>query len=284
MNRNLLLRQHYANLKRNENLEKNEIVENEIVENEIVEDKNENLDDISININIFIVCYNESVLLPHTIAHYKKNFPSCQIFIYDNYSTDDSVKIAESLGCKVIMWDTENILNDYKLRDLKNTCWKNIESGWIIVIDMDEWLSITERELKKETKLGTTILNIKGIDMIGESLRVNLSDINLNNINKYVDNQWENKKLCFLREKINDINYDLGSHTCNPNGEIKYSSKTYYNKHMCNLGLPFLTNKMLHRYKRSEEMRKLGIATHYINNINEIKNNYNNLLIQSKIL
>jgi hypothetical protein len=35
MNRNLLLRQHYANLKRNENLEKNEIVENKKEENEI---------------------------------------------------------------------------------------------------------------------------------------------------------------------------------------------------------------------------------------------------------
>ena len=235
-------------------------------------------------INIFIVCYNESVLLPHTIAHYKKNFPDCNITIYDNYSTDNSVEIAKNLGCNCIYWDTNNITDEYKLRDLKNTCWKYITDGWIIMIDMDEWLCVTEYELNQEQMLGTTILNINGIDMIGQSKDIDLLDIDLNSINKYIDNEFESKKLCFLANDIKEMNYSFGAHACEPFGNVKYSSRLYYNKHMVSLGLLFLEDKMIKRYKRSIEMQKIGMDTHYTDNIDYIRNKYYIMLSQSKTL
>ena len=39
---------------------------------------------------------------------------------------------------------------------------------------------------------------------------------------------------------------------------------------MCYLGLNFILNKMLKRYERSIEMRKHGMATHYMNDKEKI--------------
>ena len=229
-------------------------------------------------ISVFILCYNEEILLPHTVAHYKKYMPSCNITIFDNESTDNSVEIAKTLGCSIVSWSSNNIINDFKYRFLKNNCWKGTKSGWIIVIDMDEWLCITEKELDEEKKNGTTILTIQGLEMIGESKTLNLSDINLHKLKKYLENDSESKSLCFLRDKITAMNYGMGAHHTDPDGEIKYSDKTYFNKHMSNLGLVFLIDKMEKRYERSKEMREKGYAIHYSNDEESIKNNYNNLL------
>lgn len=236
------------------------------------------------NINVFLLCFNESSLLPHTIKHYKKYLPSCKITIYDNESTDDSVKIAEELGCNVVSWSSNNYIDDFKYMEIKNNCWKSIEKGWIIMADMDELLCVTEDDLIKEMSLGTTILNVKGYDMIGHSETVNLSDIDLQEIQKYVDNDRESKNLCFLRENIKEMKYDLGAHGCEPEGDISYSLNYYINKHMSYLGLPFLKNKLIERHKRATEMMKYGLAIHYTQDIDEIHRRYNECLNRCKIL
>lgn len=235
-----------------------------------------------IEINVFLLCYNESPLLPHTINHYKKYMPSCKITIYDNESTDNSVNIAKSMGCKVVSWSSNNIQNEYNQTDIKNNCWK-CSSGWIIMADMDEFLCITEDELYEEAKQGTTILTIKGIDMIGESKTLDLSDIDLQQIIKYVDNELESKNICFLQNSIEEMNYDNGAHNCSPCGNIKYSKKQYINKHMNYLGLPFIVNKMTKRFKRTDLMRKHGLDFHYSNDVQKIASDYNNLLTTSHI-
>jgi hypothetical protein len=238
-------------------------------------------------INVFLLCYNEGYLLPHTINHYKKYLPSCKITIYDNESTDNSVEIAKSHGCEVVSWSSGNIHNEHIQIHLRNNVWKKIGNGWIIMADMDEYVCVTETELLEEMNNGTNILQIEGKDMIGESDTLDLTDIDLQEIKKYVEHTGESKNLCFLREKIIEMNYGPGSHFCDPNGvngERKYSSKKYINKHMSNLGLKFITNKNTKRYERNEEMRKIGWNGHYSNNIDNIKRDYMHLLDNCKIL
>jgi hypothetical protein len=226
------------------------------------------------DINVFLLCYNESALLPHTIHHYRTHLPNCKITVYDNQSSDNSVEIATSLGCNVVSWGSNNIDNEYIKISLRNTVWKNVATGWIIMADMDEFVCVTEDELLKEAQQGVTILTISGKNVIGESTTTDLTDIDLQKITKYVNNSLESKSLCFLREKITEMNYGPGSHRCKPVGNIKYSKRTYINKHMDMLGLSFITNKMVQRYARSALMRRHKMSTHYTNNIEAIKNKY----------
>lgn len=238
------------------------------------------------NINIFILCYNEEILIRNTILHYKHYLPSANITILDNKSTDNSVNIAKSFDCKIIEWESpnyKNCIDDVEYKNLKNNCWKYLEDGWVLVIDMDEWLCITEEELLEEQTNGTSIISVKGIDMIGESKSITLDDIDINSINKYVDNNQESKSLCFLRDKIINMNYFEGAHVCKPTGEVVYSKKIYINKHMCNLGEEFIINRITSRYERAKEMHKRGLAGHYTDDISKIKNKYQSQLKNSRI-
>ena len=201
------------------------------------------------DIYVFLLCYNESVLLPHTIAHYRSYMPNCNIIIYDNMSTDNSVAIAESLGCLVIKWKS-NGMNDFRQSEIKNTCWRNITNGWVICADMDEWLCITDDDLYHEYLNGTTVLQIKGINIVGESNSILLNDVNLHRLNKGFYFYLEHKKLCFFVPEIKSVNYHIGAHQAKFTGNIKYSQKIYINKHMDLLGLPYFLNKKKNRTNR----------------------------------
>jgi hypothetical protein len=135
--------------------------------------------------------------------------------------------------------------------------------------------------LREEKNNGTSILRIKGFNMIGEPLKEDLSDINLHEIIKYNEYDGESKQLCFLRDKIKEMNYSVGAHYSTPFGQIKYSDNTYKNKHMSTLELPFYKNKIINRYERSKLMRANMLATHYTDNINIITNYYNKELANS---
>ena len=238
------------------------------------------------NVYIFLLCYNESVLLPHTIQHYRNYIPNCIITIYDNMSTDNSALIAKSLGCNVIYFESNNRLNDGKQSNIKNTCWNNIKNGWIICADMDEWLCITHDELYHEYLNDTTVLTIKGVNMVGYSKSLSLEDINLHLLNKGADYLLESKKLCFFVPSIKSVKYCMGVHNARFKGHIKYSNKIYINKHMEFLGLNYYLNKKKNRNKRTliknADSLKISIynfALKYIwhsysSDINKHKNNY----------
>lgn len=236
------------------------------------------------NVHIFLQCYNESVLLPHAVNHYKKFLPSCKITIHDNESTDNSVEVAKSLGCSVISWNSNNILDEFKLTEIRNNCWKSVENGWIIVADMDEFLCVTEDNLLEEFIKGTTILRVRGLDMIGESQLPDLADIDLQLLKKYKYHGPENKNICFLREKIIEMNYSYGAHECYPSGDIVFSSNEYTLKHMSSLGLKFIINKYINRFNRTHQMRSRGLSTHYTDNIDSITEMYMNQLTTCNIM
>jgi glycosyltransferase involved in cell wall biosynthesis len=237
------------------------------------------------NINIFILCYNERLLLPQTVHHYRSIFPSCIITIYDNESTDDSVEIANELGCNVISWSSNNENNAYMKMQISNNCWKGVKDGWIIAVDMDEWLCISESILVKEQEKGTTILSTQGFEMVGESDFSDLNDIQIKSIKRGVAFDIESKAVCFYRPLIKEINYSPGCHKCHPIGVVKFSSDIYMIKHYSFIGLPFIINKMTDRFERSKRLiKEYNVSAHYSSKIEDIKTQYYSKLKSSYLI
>jgi hypothetical protein len=233
----------------------------------------EGLADNNIDIRIYIVCYNEEILIANTIKHYRDRFPNAIIYICDNYSTDNSTKIAINMGCQIIKWETTPENFEFKLTELKNNIWKQSE-GWVIICDMDEWLCVDTAQLSKEDAKGTTCLQVIGYDIVGNSKMSTLKDIDLHSLTYGYPKPEENKNLCFNTKYITEINYDPGAHFSKPVGKITFSETPYYLKHMDWLGLEYNQNKMKIRFERTKEMQKLGMAIHYTNNMDKVKDMY----------
>tara|TARA_B000000441_G_C21639410_1_gene288352 strand:- start:52 stop:837 length:786 start_codon:yes stop_codon:yes gene_type:complete len=235
-------------------------------------------------VHVYILCYNEEVLIADTIKHYRDNFKDCSITILDNYSSDNSVSIAKNLNCSIRQWKSPryNGVDEKKYIGLKNRCWRNQSEDWVIVCDMDEWLDVNSSDLSINESLGFTVLSVQAFQMFGESLCDDLSDIDLFNVQKCykiskdlsgLNLENYNKKCCFNSKFITDVKYSLGAHDASFTGsKIEFSKNIYPLKHMNFLGESYYFKKITQRYDRSKDQKKdhPKWATQYINNKDEI--------------
>lgn len=219
-----------------------------------------------VKVHVFLLCYNEELMLPYTIQYYRSRFPEAEITIIDNHSTDNSCQIAEANGCRVHKYDSNNQMDEQHLVWVRSHLWKQfVKEGWVIMCDMDEWLDITEEELIEEDENGTTIILTKGVNMVGESQKQDFSDINLFDIKKGVFDDSFSKKICFKYPQVQSMEYWFGAHQCFPQGKVVYSEKPYYMRHYNYLGAEYLIEKHRKRYERNEKSRSMSLNTHYLN-------------------
>jgi len=145
---------------------------------------------------VFTITYNEELMLPHFIKHYRDRFKDCKIVVYDNESTDQTVEIAKENLCEVITYKTNNELDDLMYLTIKNNCWKH-EKAWVIVADCDELLDINKNDIEIATALRYTILLAQGYNM------VNLADnLDIASITHGVRAESYDKIYCFDASKI----------------------------------------------------------------------------------
>ena len=207
-------------------------------------------------ITIYTIAYNEEIILPYFIKWYKKRFPDCRIVIYDNESTDNTVKIALENNCEIISYSTNNQLSDSTYLKIKNNCWKTANTNWVLVCNSDEFLDISIEDLKKEK---STIIRSKGFNMYNLT-----KDETVENTTYGVRARQYDKFYLFNKKFINEINYEAGCHSAKPKGKIIYSEKSYLLLHFSYIG----ENYIIERYKRnvnrlSDENIKNGWGIHY---------------------
>jgi len=238
-----------------------------------------------VKVHLFLLCYNEELMLPHTIKYYRSRFSEVEIIILDNYSTDNSCKIAEKLGCRVHKYDSNNQMDEQYLVWVRSHLWKQfVTEGWVIMCDMDEWLDITEEELINEDTNGTTIILTKGVNMVGEAKTQDFSDINLFDIKRGFFDDNFSKKICIKYPLVNDIQYWYGAHQCFPQGQVVYSEKPYYLRHYNYIGAEYLVEKHRLRYDRNEKSRSRCLNTHYLNEREAVIKLYNDVLEKATII
>lgn len=215
------------------------------------------------NITIHTICYNEELILPKFIDHYRSCFPDCKIIIYDNESTDKSIQIGQEKKCEVITYKTNNKLCDKTYLDIKNNCWKESETDWNIVCDCDELLFINEKQLLNEELNGVMI-----VKPIGYSLMNNTQTFDLNKLNMGFRDVLFDKCVLFNKKYIKEINFSPGCHSCNPQTvsdfPIKYNTNDFKLVHFKYLSPEYTIN----RYKMfgerlSENNKKYRWGIHY---------------------
>ena len=218
-------------------------------------------------ITIYTMAFNEEVVLPFFIEHYRARFSQCNIVIFDNESTDNTKNIAIDNNCQVIEWPTNGQIDDEKMRLLKNTCWKNSTTNWVLVCDPDELLDINEEQLKNEELKNNTIIKSKGFNMI------NMEDnLDLKNITYGVRAEMYDKSYLFNKKFIKEINYNHGAHIVSPEGTIKYSDCEYILYHYKYINPEFNIGRHHYTLQRLSELNiKMGWGSQWHKTDNQVK-------------
>jgi len=134
------------------------------------------MSDLKNKIEIHIITYNEEVMLPFTIDHYKRMFTDPILIVHDNYSTDRTVQIALENGCKVIPFESEGGMNDTIHAQIKSNAILNAAADWVLCIDCDEECMINTEDLLHLEELGVNAVQFEGwniFDQVNSPFEVN---------------------------------------------------------------------------------------------------------------
>jgi len=214
-------------------------------------------------VTIYTITYNEELMIEFFILHYRKNFPDCEINIFDNYSTDNTVEIAKKYGCNIFYYDTNNKLSDIKYLEIKNSCWKTSKTDWVVVCDCDELIEIDYDSLQHEQNN-----NVSVIRPVGYSLMSFNDNIDLNSINMGFRDTNFDKCILFRKSQLKEINYYPGSHNSRPKSndgcKIIYNEKKYRLLHYKFLNPKHTIERFkLFNNRLSEDNKKNGWGYHY---------------------
>ena len=219
-------------------------------------------------IHAHIIAWNEENILPYTLDYYSK---FCEkIFIYDNYSTDNSDEIYKKYNkVTVIKWSNDDKYNDVHLIKIKNECYKNESrtADWVIVCDCDEFLYHSNLiEKLNEYKLkGITIPLISGHDMVSSEFPIYDGELLTNKVKVGSDMYMPMCKNIIFDPKIN-IYFTLGAHSSTSDNTIYSENRELKLLHYKFLGVNYVEKLYKNRVDRLSDFNKQhGLSVHWNN-------------------
>jgi glycosyltransferase involved in cell wall biosynthesis len=208
-------------------------------------------------VETYIVTWNREDTIHLTIKHYLE---LGSVIIYDNWSTDRTREIAESLGAEVRVFGRQGELDDQAYLDVKNHAWKGSKADWVIVVDDDEILYHPNLKEVLSTTTGT-IFKTQGFNIHSDDLpRETWLDIQTGEPNENYS------KLCIFNPKqITEIKYNFGCHVARPMGNIVWADTRLTLLHYRNVGgvERLIARHKLYKERLSEVNRKYNLGHHY---------------------
>ena len=181
---------------------------------------------IDISIWAYVLCWNEEKMIPYYLRHYEKFCD--KIIVYDNYSTDKSIKILKAHPkVEIRYYDSKGKIRDDIYLQIKNEVWKETkylqdDVDFVIVGDMDEflWHKNMKEFLFKKQREGYTIFKPTGYDMLNEDYPTTDKQIYHEVQTGRSDQFISGKLMLFNPHKIEEIAYDYGCHLAKPLGKV----------------------------------------------------------------
>lgn len=212
-------------------------------------------------IHAYCIGWNIQDTIRFTIQHYKA---FCErVVFYDNYSTDDTVKIALECGAEIRYFGEPGVLNDQHYLDVKNHCWKESLADWVIVCDDDEIITSPSWGVEEGT-----IAKCQGYEMYDFGMPTR----GFWEMQMGIPNGNYNKVSVWKPKEIKEINYVFGCHVAKPEGNIQWSPLTFKMLHYRSIGGPerIINRHAAYRTKKISEVNlRWGLGSHYWNQTDE---------------
>ena len=220
------------------------------------------------NITIYTISYNEEKMLPFFLDHYSK-FAS-KIVVYDNESTDDTVKIAKSyypLVTDIKHVSTKNTLDDRMYLGVRNHCWTEDTADYVMLVDADE-LIYCENIVEYLQSTNEPVHRLKGYDMVSENFPKSGSSIT-SQIKQGLFNKFYCKPIVFNPSVVKRTIFNIGMHDGKFYDKKDLEINPIYSElkllHYKNLGFEYINNRHnMFAERMCDFNRVTGSGSHYL--------------------
>ena len=227
----------------------------------------------------YTLMYNEEDIIPYIHDYWQKLIDEgidLHVYIYDNYSTDNSVKLLQDIPWITIRQFHSDGQNDIIQAQIKNSCWKESKADFVCVSDFDEvlWGNLAE-ELEVMKQNGYNVMGTKWYAFCGDEKPTYTPGMYLHQLVKKGYKQHINhhplyhhlgKFMIIDPSKVDNMNWSVGNHIANPQPQMNlYVSDKVVAFHV-NKGLSedyFVEKRQKMNKRLSPVNRKYGMCVEY---------------------
>lgn len=204
-------------------------------------------------VHVYAPIFNEEKILPYFLRHYC-TFAQ-QLVFFDNGSTDRSREIIATTPNAVLKnLDTNNKMEEWALRDLRNHAWKESRGNadFVFVVDADEfiWHPNLVAYLEELKRTGVTLCQCLGYEMASRTFPTTTGQI-YDEIKHGIPRRYMCKLAVFDPNALQEIDYEPGSHAADPVGKVVMEpNRQLLLLHYNMLGMDYMLPRYAARFAR----------------------------------